>query len=155
MQIVVGWNISKNLSFQQNVKKQTKKITSDILAMVSKPINHFHWSFLQVLGLVTPVSFDLNEWKFCFVSMNVVVGRKTIIKTLTTWGQSSVIVWPTFPSRGFKHGQMWWKSFFTIGLIFEPMEIMLTVHVTQGPHHKCWHMLHVYFTSWKNLYGPN
>jgi hypothetical protein len=40
--------------------------------MVSKPINPFHWSFLQVLGLVTLMSFDLIEWKFCFISMNEV-----------------------------------------------------------------------------------
>jgi hypothetical protein len=24
----------------------------------------FHWSFLQVLGLITLVSFDLIEWNF-------------------------------------------------------------------------------------------
>jgi hypothetical protein len=46
--------------------------------MVSIPINHFHWSFLRVLGLVTLVSFDLIEWNFFFVSMNVVMGRKPL-----------------------------------------------------------------------------
>jgi hypothetical protein len=46
------------------------------------------------------VSFDLIEWKLCFVSMNVVMGQKTIVKIPTTWGQLSVVVWPTFPSRG-------------------------------------------------------
>jgi hypothetical protein len=61
----------------------------------------------------------------------------------------------TFPSRGFAHGQMWWKPLFTIGLIFLPMEILLTMHVAQGPHHKCRHMLHVCLTSCKSLYGPN
>jgi hypothetical protein len=42
-------------------KTDNKKITLDILGMVSKPINLFHWSFLQVLGLVALVSFDLIE----------------------------------------------------------------------------------------------
>jgi hypothetical protein len=27
--------------------------------------------------------------------------------------------------------------------------------MTQGPHHGCQHMLHMYFTSWRSLYGPN
>jgi hypothetical protein len=39
--------------------------------MVSKPKNPFHWSFLQVLRLVVLVSYDLIEWKLCFVGMNV------------------------------------------------------------------------------------
>jgi hypothetical protein len=45
--------------------------------MISKPINPFHWSFLQVLGLIVFVSFDLIEWKLCFVGINVVMRRKT------------------------------------------------------------------------------
>ncbi len=88
-----------------------------------KTYKPFHWSFLQVLGLVALVSFDLIKWKLCFIGMNVVMGWKTIAKTLTTWGQSSMVFWPTFPSKGFTHGQMWWKSLFTIRLILGPMEI--------------------------------
>jgi hypothetical protein len=42
----------------------------------------------------------------------LVMGQKTTVKTPTTWGQSSIVIWPTFPSRGFTHGQMWWKSIF-------------------------------------------
>jgi hypothetical protein len=42
--------------------------------MVSKRINLFHRSFLEVLGLVVFVSFDLIECKLCFASMNVVMG---------------------------------------------------------------------------------
>jgi hypothetical protein len=73
------------LSPQQDVKKTNdKKITSNILGMVSKPINLFHWLFLQVIRLVTLVSFDLSEWKLCFVSMNVVMDQKTTMKTPTT-----------------------------------------------------------------------
>jgi hypothetical protein len=53
---------------------------------------------LQVLRLVILMSFDLSEWKLCFVSMNVVMGWKTIAKTPSTWGQTSAIAWPTFPS---------------------------------------------------------
>jgi hypothetical protein len=61
---------------------------------------------LQVLRLVVFVSFDLIEWQLCFVNMNVVMGRKTTSKTPTTWGQSSTVVWPTFPSKGLTHDQM-------------------------------------------------
>jgi hypothetical protein len=43
--------------------------------MVLKPINPFHWSFLQILGLIALVFFDLIEWKFCFIDMNVVMGK--------------------------------------------------------------------------------
>jgi hypothetical protein len=42
--------------------------------MVSKPINPFHWSFLEVKGLVIFVSFDLIMCKLCFVGMNVIMG---------------------------------------------------------------------------------
>jgi hypothetical protein len=52
--------------------------------MVSKPTNLFHWSFLQVLGLVILVVFDLIEWKLCFMGMNVVMDQKTTAKTPTT-----------------------------------------------------------------------
>jgi hypothetical protein len=51
--------------------------------MVSKPLNPFHWSFLQVLGLIILMSFDLIEWKLSFVGMNVVMGQKTIAMTPT------------------------------------------------------------------------
>jgi hypothetical protein len=115
--------------------------------MVSNPINPIHWSCLQVLGLVAFVSFDLIEWKLCFIGMNVVMGWKTIVKTLTTLSQSNAVVWPTFPLRDFTHGHMKWKSLFTIGPIFGPIVILLMVHVTQGSHHGCQHMFHVYFTS--------
>jgi hypothetical protein len=37
--------------------------------MVSKPINPFHWSFLQVIGLVVLVFFNLIEWKLCFIGI--------------------------------------------------------------------------------------
>jgi hypothetical protein len=47
--------------------------------MVSKPINLFHWVFLQILGLVILVFFDLIEWKLRFVGMNVVMVQKTIV----------------------------------------------------------------------------
>jgi hypothetical protein len=50
--------------------------------MVSKPKNPFHWSFLQVLRLVTLVCFDLIEWKLCIVSMNVIMGRRTTIGSI-------------------------------------------------------------------------
>jgi hypothetical protein len=99
--------------------------------MVWKPINHVHWLFLQVLGLIILLFFYLIEWKLCFVGMNVVMGQKTIVKTPTTWSQSSTVIWPTFPSRGFTHDQMCWKSFFTIKLTFEPMKILFMVHVTK------------------------
>ncbi len=111
--------------------------------MVSKPKNPFHLSFLQVLRLVVLVFSNLIKWKLCFIGMNVVVGHKTTTKTPTTWGQSNMVVEPTFTSKGLTHGQMWWKSFFTIGLTLEPMEILLAMHVTWGPHFKCQHMLHV------------
>jgi hypothetical protein len=52
--------------------------------MVSKPINPFHWSFLEILGLVDFMSFDLIKCKLCFVGMNVVMGWKSIAKTPTT-----------------------------------------------------------------------
>jgi hypothetical protein len=99
--------------------------------------------------------FNLIEWKFCFVNMNVVMGQKNIAKTPISWGQTSVVVWPSFPSRGFTHDKMRWRLLFTIGLILGPMEILLIVHVTQGPHHGCRHIFHMYFTGWRNLYGPN
>jgi len=51
-----------------------KRITLDILSMVSKPKNSFHWSFLQVIRLIILIYFDLIEWKLCFVNMNVVSG---------------------------------------------------------------------------------
>jgi hypothetical protein len=51
--------------------------------MVSKPINPFHWSLLQVLGLITLVPFDLIKWKLFFVGMNVVMGWRTITKNPT------------------------------------------------------------------------
>ncbi len=69
--------------------------------MVSDLINLFHWLFLQVLGLVVLVFIDLIKWKLCFIGMNVVMGQKTIMKTPTTWGQSSMIVWPTFSIKRF------------------------------------------------------
>jgi hypothetical protein len=75
--------------------------------------------------------------------MNVVMGQKATTKTPTTSGQSSAFVWPTFPSKGFTHDHMWWKSFFTIGFILEPMEIMLTMHVILGS------------TSWMSAYAPH
>jgi len=49
--------------------------------------------------------FDFIQWKLCFVGMNVVMGQRTIMKTPTTWGQSSVVIWPTFSSRRLTHGQ--------------------------------------------------
>jgi hypothetical protein len=52
--------------------------------MVLKPINPFHWSFLQILGLIALVFFDLIEWKFCFIDMNVVMAQKNIAKTPIT-----------------------------------------------------------------------
>jgi hypothetical protein len=55
-------------------KTNNKKSFQTYFGMVSKPINLFHWSFLQVLRLVILMSFDLSEWKLCFVSMNVVMG---------------------------------------------------------------------------------
>jgi len=61
-----------------------KKITSNILGMVSKPKNPFNWSLWQVSSLVVLVSFDLIEWKLCFIGMNVVMGRRTTVKTPTT-----------------------------------------------------------------------
>ncbi len=75
------------------------------------------------------------------------MGRKTTMKTPTTQGLSSMVVWPTFPSKGFTQGQMWWKSFFTIKLTLNPMEILLTVHVTWGPYHGCLHLLHACLKS--------
>jgi len=62
-------------------KPNDKKITLDILGTISKLINPFHRSFLQVLKLVILVFFDLIEWKLCFVGMNVVIGWKTTTKT--------------------------------------------------------------------------
>jgi hypothetical protein len=103
--------------------------------MVSKPINPFQWSLLQVLRLVIIVSFDLIKWKLCFVSMNVVMVWRTVTKTPTTWNQLNALFGPIFPSKDFTHGQMWWKSLFTIGPTLKPMEILLTMHVTWGPHH--------------------
>jgi hypothetical protein len=49
---------------------------------------------------------------------------------------------------------MWWKSFFTIKLIVDSMEILLMVHVTQGPYHGCLHMLHACLTSWNFYMDP-
>jgi acid phosphatase class B len=51
------------------------------------------------------MSFDFIQWKLCFIGMNVVMDRRTIMKTPTTWSWSNVVVWPTFSSRGFTHGQ--------------------------------------------------
>jgi hypothetical protein len=49
-----------------------------------KTYKPFHWLFLEVLGLVVFVSFDLIKCKLCFVNMNVVTCQKTTTKTLTT-----------------------------------------------------------------------
>jgi hypothetical protein len=88
------------------------------------------------------------------VGMNVVTGQRTTTKTLATWGLSNMVVWSIFPSKGFTHGQMWWKSFFTIKLTLEPMEILFKVHVTQGQHHGCQHMFHTCLTSWNFYMDP-
>jgi hypothetical protein len=64
--------------------------------MVSKPINPFCWSFSQVQRLVTLVSFDLIEWKLCFVGMNVVLGRKTSMKTQTHEVNQAWLIGPLF-----------------------------------------------------------
>ncbi len=155
MQTMVKWNISKNLSPQQDVKKLMTKNYLGHTWYGFKTCKPFHWSFLEVIRLVIFVFVDLIECKLCFVGMNVVMGLKTTAKTPTTWGKSNTVVCPIFPSKGYTHSQMWWKSFFTISFILEPMEILFMVHVTQGPHHKCWHMFHMCLTSWKSLYGPN
>jgi hypothetical protein len=42
-------------------KTNDKKSFQTYFGMFSKPINPFHWSFLQVLRLVIFVSFDLTE----------------------------------------------------------------------------------------------
>jgi len=66
MQITVKWNISKNLSLQEDVKK----ITLDIFGMVSKP-KPFPLVIFTSLKLVVLVFFYLIEWKLCFVGINV------------------------------------------------------------------------------------
>jgi hypothetical protein len=57
---VVKWNTSKNLSLQ-DVKTLTIKNHFKQTWYGFKNIYPFHWSFLQVLGLVVLVSFDLIE----------------------------------------------------------------------------------------------
>jgi hypothetical protein len=47
------------------------------------------------------MSFDLIQWKLCFVNMNMVMGQRIAIKTPTTWGQSNMVVWPNFPIKRF------------------------------------------------------
>ncbi len=103
MQIAVEWNIFKNLSLQLYVKK----------LMINNHLEHTWYGFKtykpfplvifsSFFRLVVLVFFYLIKWKLCFVRMNVVMGWKTITKTPTAWGQSNAVVWPTFPSRGFK-----------------------------------------------------
>jgi hypothetical protein len=52
--------------------------------MVSKSTNPFPLVIFASLGLVALMSFDLIEWKLCFVGMNVVMGQKITTKTQTT-----------------------------------------------------------------------
>ncbi len=55
-------------------KINNKKSPQTYLVWFQKLKTLFHWSFLQVIGLVVLVSFDLIEWKLCFLGMNVVNG---------------------------------------------------------------------------------
>jgi hypothetical protein len=60
MQTSVVWNISKNLSPQENVKSPTIKNHFGHTWYGFKTYKpFFHWSFLQVLRLVVLMSFDL------------------------------------------------------------------------------------------------
>jgi hypothetical protein len=74
MQIAVEWNISNNLSGQQGVKNPMINNHLGHTWYGFKTYKPFHWSFLQVLGLVALVFSYLIEWKLCFISMNVVMG---------------------------------------------------------------------------------
>jgi hypothetical protein len=109
--------------------------------MVWQLIILFHCSFLQVtINCFYVFWFDLMEVMFCQYECGHEPKHTT--KMPTTWGQSIMIVWPTFPSIGFTLGLMWWKSPFTIRFTFESIGILLMVHVTQGPHHTCQCMFH-------------
>jgi hypothetical protein len=44
---------------------------------------------------------------------------------------------PLLHLEALTRGQMWWKSFFTIGFTLELMEFLLMVHVNQGSHRGC------------------
>jgi hypothetical protein len=56
-----------------------------------------------------------------------------------------------FHQEALQMAQMWWKSPFTIRPALKPMEILLMVHLTRSPHHKCQHMFHTCPTSWKDF----
>jgi hypothetical protein len=136
-------------NFNNNKSPQTYLIWFDNLQTFS--ISHF-----CKLRLVNFIYFDSIQWNFFFVGMNVVMGWKTTAKTPTTWGQSNIVAWPTFLSKGFytqpKCG----------GNIFLPSNSYSNqwdlVHGTRdlgGSHHECWRMFHTCFTSQNILYGPN
>ncbi len=74
MQTKVKWNISKNLSLQQDVKKLMINNHFRHIWYGIKTYKHFPLVILEILRLINFMSFDLIECKLCFVGMNVIMG---------------------------------------------------------------------------------
>jgi hypothetical protein len=74
MQTTIEWNISKNLSPQQDVKKLKIKNHLKHTWYGFKTYKPFPLVIFSSFKVNHFLSFDLIEWRLCFIGMNVVMG---------------------------------------------------------------------------------
>ncbi len=111
--------------------------------MVSKLINIFHWSVLQVIGLVVFVSFNSIEWNICFIGMNVVMGHKTTQRPQPHEVNQVQLIGPLFHQEALHMTKCGGNHFLPLDSYLSQWK---SCSWCMGPasHHGCRHMLHMH-----------
>jgi hypothetical protein len=153
MQITIKCNISKNLFFLQDIKKPSIKNHLGHTWYGFKTYRPFPLIIFASSNSFCVFWFDWMETMFCRYECGY--GPKDHREDPNHMKSIKRGCMTHFSIKRLYTCQDVVEIIFYHQIHTRPMGILLIVHVTQGPHHRCRHMLHTCLRSWRSLYGPN